>query len=353
MSTIFEREIREQPDCLARLLELGRGRAAEIAEAIASFSPAFVVTAARGSSDNAARYAKYVLGAHNGLVVSLGAPSLVTLYGAAPRLDRALVVGISQSGESPDIVALLGEGRRQGALTVAITNKPGSPLAQAAVHSFDLGVGMEQAVVASKSYTGQLMALAMLSASIADARQPGSAGERWTELEGLPEAARKTLSLNPGGQSIPQRLAGADRLVVVGRGFNFATAFEVALKLKETAYVMADPYATPDLFHGPMALVEAGIPALVIAPSGATLSSTTSALEALEERGAETTIISDDQAVLERPGTGARLAFAPVAEWLSPIVGVIPGQLCALRLAQHRGRNPDQPRGLTKVTRTR
>lgn len=353
MTTIFEREIREQPDCLARLLEVGRGRAAEIADAIATFSPAFVVTAARGSSDNAARYAKYVLGAQNGLVVSLGAPSLVTIYGAAPRLDRALVIGISQSGESPDIVALLREGRRQGALTVAITNKPGSPLAQAAVHSFDLGVGVEQAVVASKSYTSQLMALAMLSASIADARQRDSAGDRWGELERLPDAARETLSLHPDDQWVPGGLAAADRMVVVGRGFNFATAFEIALKLKETAYVMADPYATPDLFHGPMALVEAGIPALVIAASGATLSSTTSALEALEERGAETTVISDDPAVLARPGTGARLPFAPVAEWLSPIVAVIPGQLCALRLARHRRLDPDQPRGLTKVTRTR
>ena len=350
----FEREILEQPGCLSRLLADGRGAVERIAAAVRQFAPAFVVTAARGSSDNAARYAKYLFGVHNGLVVSLGAPSLVTLYAARPALGRALIVGISQSGESPDIVALLREGRRQGGLTVALTNSPASPLAQAAEYALDLRAGVEQAVVASKSYTCQLMALAMLSAALE--QEP----ERWRDLGAVPEAVGRTLELNRGlyqlaggSPALPPRLATEERMLVMGRGFNFATTFEVALKLKETAYVMAEPYATPDLLHGPLAMLQPGFPALVIAARGVTLSSTVDALEILEARGAQIVMLSDDDALLSRTGTGMRLPFvAGVPEWLSPLVAVIPGQLYALRLARARGLDPDRPRGLTKVTKT-
>ncbi len=352
MTTLLEREIREQPDCLARLLLRGRSALEEIATAVRRFAPAFVVTAARGSSDNAARYAKYLFGGHNRLVVSLGAPSLVTVYGTPPSLGRALVVGISQSGESDDIVALLVEGRRQGALTVAITNRPGSPLAQAAEYALDLGAGPEQSVVASKSYTCQLMALAMLSTALEGDMT------RWRELEGVPHAARETLESYASGQLDQAAvavapLAAADRMVVVGRGFNFATAFEIALKIKETAYVMADPYATPDLFHGPLAMVEPGFPAIVIAAGGPTRVDVSLALDALHARGAHILAVSNDASVLARVPVHSRLPFvAEVPEWLSPIVAVMPGQLVALRLAEARGLDADRPRGLTKVTKT-
>jgi glutamine---fructose-6-phosphate transaminase (isomerizing) len=349
-STQFEREIREQPECLARLLSLGRGTVESIAADVRRQAPRFIVTAARGSSDNAARYAKYLFGAHNHLVVSLGAPSLITLYESAPSLAGALVIGISQSGESPDIVALLAEGRRQGALTIAVTNQPGSPLATAAAHVLELHAGPEQAVVASKSYTCQLLALAMLSAAMEE--NP----DRWRALERLPDAAMKTLALCPGDEmttaaALPMN---ANRMVVVGRGFNFATAFEVALKVKETSYLMAEPYATPDLFHGPLAMIEPGFPVMVIAPSGATLADMTPALDALLARGADVSVISDDETLLARPGLRARLPLCPgVPEWLSPVLAVMPGQLWALALAQARGLDPDHPRGLSKVTRTR
>lgn len=346
----FETEIGEQPACLARLLDLGRETVEGIAGAVRRFDPAFIVTAARGSSDNAARYAKYLFGAHNRLVVSLGAPSLITLYGAAPSLGQALVIGISQSGESPDIVALLTEGRRQGALTVAVTNQSGSPLAAAAEHVIELHAGPEQAVVATKSYTCQLLALAMLSAAIED--NPA----RWRDLAGCAAAADATLGLNPLPQiaATVAPLARAERMVTIGRGFNFATAFEAALKVKETARVMADPYATPDLFHGPMAMVEPGFPAIVIAPSGAAHDDMMPALDALQERGAEIVAVSDDDRLLARPGIHAPLRLvAGVPEWLSPITAVLPCQLWALALAQARGLDPDNPRGLSKVTRTR
>src|SRR4051812_6506890 len=206
MSTLFEDEIREQPASLARLLASGRAAVADAARAIRAFQPRFVVTAARGSSDNAARYAKYLFGIRNGLVVSLGAPSLITLYGAPPALENALVVGISQSGESPDIVALVEEARRQGALTVALCNQPASPLARAAAHLIDLQAGAERAVAASKSYTAELLALAMLSAAMRNGAPdvpsaPGradSASAANRALDAVPDAVDRTLSLSTG-----------------------------------------------------------------------------------------------------------------------------------------------------------
>lgn len=348
-ATQFEREIREQPACLARLLVQGRSTAEEIARAVARFAPAFVVTAARGSSDNAARFAKYVFGGHNRLVVSLGAPSLITLYDSAPDLRRAVVIGISQSGESPDIVALLAEARRQGALTIAITNHTESPLARGADHVFDLQAGPERAIAATKSYTCQLLALAMLSAALE------GVSARWDELTAVADAARDTLALHtPASLSAAiAPLANTNRMVVLGRGFNFATAFELALKMKESAYVMADPYATPDLFHGPLALIESGLPALIVAPRGPTLAGAVQVLDILAARGADVAVISDDATILNHALVRTALPIAPgLPEWLSPLVAVIPGQLCALEWARARGVDPDQPRGLAKITRT-
>ena len=354
----FAAEIAEQPAVLARLLARERPAVQRIAAAIRRFAPSFILTAARGSSDNAARYAKYLFGAHNQLVVGLGAPSLVTLYGAAPALGRALVLGISQSGESPDIVALLQEGRRQGALTVAITNHVGSPLAGAAEHVIDLCAGREEAVVASKSYTAQLLALAMLSAAVEDR------DDRWPALAALPSAVAATIELcGASAVALAGTLAAAftaggapapDRMVVLGRGFNFATAFEVALKIKETAYLLADPYATPDFFHGPLALVDAGFPALIVAPSGATVPDVVPTLDALAARAARVAVISDDPALLQHPAVSLPLPIAAgVPEWLSPVTAVVPGQFLALALAQARGHDADRPRGLSKITRTR
>src|SRR5436190_11672043 len=296
MSTSFEAEIREQPAALARLLASGRAAVDEAARAVAAFRPRFVVTAARGSSDNAARYAKYLFGARNGLVVSLGAPSLITLYGSPPALSDALVLGISQSGQSPDIVALLEEGRRQGALTVALCNDPTSPLARAAAHVVDLHAGAERAVAATKSYTAELLALAMLSDAMASRN---GAPSQARALEGVPDAVARTLALSPATavDDAARALAGAelaiDRLLVLGRGYHFATAFELALKLKETTGIAADPYATPDLFHGPLALLEPGLAALVVAHSGAVLADTLRVLASLEAHGARPLVISD------------------------------------------------------------
>jgi glucosamine--fructose-6-phosphate aminotransferase (isomerizing) len=341
-----ETEIREQPEALARLLGKGRAAAEAAAERVRAFAPRLVVIAARGSSDNAARYAQYLLGAHNRLPVSLATPSLFTCYGAPPSLAGALVVGISQSGQSPDIVAVVEAGRAEGALTLAITNEIRSPLALAAERVLPLLAGEERAVAATKTYTSQLCALAMLSAAL-EARP-----ERWAELERLPGLVEETLSLGGAVEGTVAGLQEAGRFVVVGRGFNYATAFELALKLKETSYIVAEPYSPADLLHGPVAMIDRGFPVLLVAPSGRVLADLERLAATLAGRRAATIAISDDAGVLSRARVG--LALPPnVPEWVSPMVAVVPGQLFAVALARARGLDPDRPRGLTKVTETR
>jgi glucosamine--fructose-6-phosphate aminotransferase (isomerizing) len=341
-----EKEIREQPGALGRLLGEGREAAEQAAGAVRKAAPRFVVVAARGSSDNAARYAQYLFGAHNRLQVCLAAPSLYTFYDAAPSLEGALVVGISQSGQSPDIVAVVESGRRQGALTLAVTNRPGSPLARAAAHTLPLLAGEERAVAATKTYTSQLCALAMLSAAL-EAKET-----RWSELARVPGLVEEAIGRNADVGDKVARYRYADQFVVVGRGFNYATAFEVALKMKETSYVVAEPYSPADLLHGPVAMIDRGFPVLVVATTGRVLSDLSALADRLDRRSAELVALSDDPGVLGRARVGLPLP-AGVPEWVSPMVAVVPGQMWAVALARTRGLDPDQPRGLSKVTETR
>lgn len=340
------REIAEQPAVLARLLDAERGQAEAIVAALRERDLALVVIAARGTSDNAARYAQYLFGAANRLPVALATPSLFTLYGAPPDLRRALVIGVSQSGESPDILAVLTEGRRQGAPTLAITNMPDSPLAQAAEFMLPLHAGRERSVAATKTYTAQLMALAMLS--VAFARDTA----RWRELAAAPRAVEAALSLDAEIAQRAERYRYADRLVTGGRGYCYGSAFELALKLKETSYLLAEPYSPPDFLHGPVAIVDDGFPALLAGPGGAAYEGMLAFAQTIHERGAELIAISDQEELLNLAQTPLRLP-QPVPEWLAPLTVIVPGQLLALHLARTRGLDPDQPRGLTKVTLTK
>lgn len=342
MPTAFERELREQPAVVARLLVEGEGDARAAAEAIRGARPTFMAIAARGSSDNAARYAQYLFGAHHGLAVALAAPSLHTRYGAPPDLARSVVVGISQSGRSPDVVAVLEDARRQGAPAIALTNDPGSPLARAATVCFDLRAGAETAVAATKTYTAELVALALISAALDPTRRPA--------LDALPEALAAAVA-TAGVDEVAARHRDAGRLVVLGRGFNFCTAHELALKLKETSYLHAEPHSWVDFLHGPAALVEPGLPLVIVAPSGRLDDDVEELLDLAERRGARVVAISDREALLARAADGLRVPALP--EWLSPVAAAVVGQRLALALATARGVDPDAPRGLTKVTETR
>jgi glucosamine--fructose-6-phosphate aminotransferase (isomerizing) len=275
----------------------------------------------------------------------LAVPSLFTLYKRPPALDGALVMGISQYGQSPDIVAVIEEARNQGALTLAITNDIESPLGKTAELCLPVLAGEERAVAATKTYTGELMAIGMISAALE------SNGSRWQELEVVPDAVQAVLSLNAAMIETVAPLKQAMRFLVLGRGFNYSTAFEVALKIKETSYVVAEPYSSADLLHGPIALVDAGFPVILIAPSGELVEELRSLLDLLSKRQAELLVISDRPEFLAR-GRAWRLPEG-VAEWVSPMVAVVPGQLFALGMALAHGFDPDAPRGLSKITRTR
>ena len=339
-------EIFEQPERLASLLDKQKQTVLEIAKAIQARHVQYAFLAARGTSDNAGRYANYLWGAHNQLPLALATPSLFTYYQSPPRLQGALVIGVSQSGQSPDIVSVLEEGRRQGCLTLAITNISDSPLAQAADLVLNVQAGEEKAVAATKTYTTELMAIAMISTALNNSEQ------RWKELVSVSQWAEQTLALDKEIAQMAQRYRYMSRCVVLGRGFNYATAFEWALKLKELTYVIAEPYSSADFQHGPIAMIERGFPILAVAPSGKVYDSMREMLTRLrQEKRVELVVISDDTEVLELAQSPIRLS-PQIPEWLTPLVSIIPAQLFACHLTEVKGYDPERPRSITKVTET-
>lgn len=341
----LEREILEQPDVLARQLDQEMAHVTKIAQTIRERDPRYIMLVARGSSDNAARYGQYLFGVANRLPVALATPSLFSLYNTPPRMEGALVIAVSQSGQSPDIVSVVDEAARQGALTLAVTNDASSPLANAANDTIQLHAGREQSVAATKTYTTSLMALAMLSAALQGDEQ------RVAQLRQVPGWI-ETVAHN--GRDIIQRAERyryMEACVVLSRGYNYATAFEIALKLKELTYVLAEPYSSADFKHGPVALVEEGFPVLAVIPEGVVAPELTEFLGGLKERGAELIVASAIAGALEQAQTPLPLP-AGIPEWLSPLVAVVPGQLFALGLTLAKGFEPDAPRGLRKVTLT-
>ncbi|MFT3890879.1 MAG: SIS domain-containing protein [Anaerolineales bacterium] len=339
-------EIFEQPERLASLLENQKQTVMEIAKAIQSRNVSYAFLAARGTSDNAGRYANYLWGARNQLPLALATPSLFTYYQKPPRLQNALVVGVSQSGQSPDIVSVVEEGRKQNNLTVAITNEPDSPLAKAADFVLDVQAGSEKAVAATKTYTAELMSIAMLSAAL------NNSDEQWSELASVPRWAELALSLDETIQQMAQRYRYMDHCVVLGRGFNYATAFEWALKLKELTYIIAEPYSSADFQHGPIAMVEGGFPVMAVVPKGKVHDSMKDMLARLRtQRNAELVVISDDKDTLALAQSPIKLP-PQMPEWLTPIVSIIPAQLFACHLTQVKGYDTESPRNLTKVTET-
>ena len=269
-------EIREQPSVLRRLLANESAPIEKIAGHLRARPPAYILIAARGTSDNAARYAQYLFGARNRLAVALAAPSLFTLYAAPPRLEGALVIGISQSGASPDLVAVVEQARQQGCATLAVTNDAASPLARAAEHVVCLHAEEERSI-------------AMLSHALDESRADGAL------LARVPDLVAETLQRQTDGAitKAAEYLAPAERCVVIGRGFNYATAFEIALKLKELAYIAAEPYSSADFMHGPIALVDEALPVVVVNPSGAVFGEVQQVTNEVRRRGAKPIIISD------------------------------------------------------------
>jgi glucosamine--fructose-6-phosphate aminotransferase (isomerizing) len=341
------REIREQPAAVRRVLELELERVAALAAEARGRGVSLLYLAARGTSDHAAIYAKYLCEIVAGLPVALAAPSVYTLYKSLPRLDDALVLGISQSGHAADANAVLSAARAAGQLTACITNDPASPMAEAAEFPLYCHAGPEQSLPATKTYLTSLALVCALVATFAG-RQDLLHG-----LKRVPEALERLLLFEPAIAASAERYRYMEECAVLARGINLCTALETGLKLSETTYLRAHAYSAADFLHGPIAVVAEGYPCLLIAPAGRGLAPMTELADQLLARGAELIVLSDVPELLARACTALPYpAAGEMPELLSPLLAIVPAQLFAFHLARVKGRDPDRPRGLRKVTHT-
>lgn len=340
-------DIAEQPQVYARLLEPTQAEAiAQVAAAIARRRPRHVVFTARGTSDHAALYAAYLAEIRLNLPAGLASPSAITVFGARPDLSEALVVGVSQSGGSPDLTEVLRVARASGALTVAVTNNPGSPLAQVAELSVDVAAGHERAIAATKTYAAELLALLMLVEGVRAGDGALPAEER-AALAALPELAAALLG-DPTPVTLAARYRFAARMVTTGRGYAYPTAREAALKLMETSYLPALSFSGADLLHGPLAMTDPDVPVLAVVGAGPGGQAMRDVLARLDERRADVVVIGPSDV----PGAAARIAVPEVDERYAPLLDILPIQRLSLALALGRGEDPDAPRGLKKITST-
>jgi glucosamine--fructose-6-phosphate aminotransferase (isomerizing) len=339
-------EIREQPRALERTLAEELRRLSRFQRAMEKKRPRMVVLVARGTSDNAALFGRYLLEITTGIPVSLAAPSIETLYDAPVDYSDCLVIAISQSGESTDTNLVLQRAKTRGAMTVGITNEKASTLANLADHTFFVRAGKERSVAATKTYTGQILILYLIATAL------GAKIAR-ADLERIPETAAAALSLETEVEAVSERYRFMQQAVVVGRGLNYANAFEFALKMMETCYVVAERFSSADFMHGPIALVERSFPVFAFAPPGVTWKSMGETLQKLQGLNAEILAITDrgNRAVDAHANRVIRLPLR-IKEPMTPIPYIIPAQLFAAHLAAQKGFNPDQPRTISKVTLT-
>ena len=340
----FREEIGEQPLLASRMLAETRGPVASIAARLHASKPRGFVIAARGSSDHAALYAKYLFGVRNRMMVALAAPSLFTTYRTPPDLDGQCVIGISQSGAAPDVIAVIEEAARQGMVTVAVTNDPDSRLAQAAELLLPLGAGPERSVPASKTYVASLLAIALISHAL----DPDPSFE--AALGQVPPALAAAIEQEGELDRLVPVLLGP-RAIVLGRGFNFSTAEEIALKLTETSYMLARAWSVADFEHGPIAVVEPGFPVVLVDGRGEVSADMESIGRRLTEQSCRVIWLLDGIGDHGAPGETVSLDSG-LPEELTPLTLAVLGQLLAHRVAVARGIDPDRPRALNKVTRT-
>lgn len=338
-------EIHEQPEVLQRLCDEEYGNAQALWKTMQDRGVEYISIVARGTSDNAATCGKYLLEIVGGVVVSMAASSVFTLYHSKLDLSKWLVLGISQSGESTDVVEVVKRAREMGALTTGITNARDSTLAHTADFTLFCHAGEEKSVAATKTYTGTLGVLYLLSSAISQN------AELLSDLRSAAGAIRAVLDVEGQIRKIVERYRYMQECVVISRGINQATCQEAALKLSETCYIVAKPYSGADFQHGPIAAIDEGFPVFLYAPPGKGYDSLLELTSRLDEDGAEMIIISSEDEILSRAATPVKLPVE-VDEIFSPLVYVVAGQLFAQYLSVTKGYNPDQPRRLSKITRT-
>lgn len=335
-------EIAEQPDVLERTIAAEREKLVKIGDFLRQKDIDLIVLVARGSSDNAALFGRYLLEVTTGIPVSLSAPSVYTLYNAKLRLKRAVVIGVSQSGEGDDINHVLEAAKDAGAFTLSITNEAGSTMARLTDETLLIHAGREKSVAATKTYTGQMLHFYMLASVVGDKR---------IDYSRIPEYTSKALELKEQVEEIVQRYAFMENCVIVGRGMNYGNSYELALKLMETCYVVAERFSSADFFHGPLAIVERRFPVILFGPSGVTKKSNIDLLDRLRELNADSLSITNDEEIAGLSSRGISMP-AELDEFLSPIPFIVPAQLFAAYLAEAKGLDPDAPRSLAKVTKT-
>ncbi|WP_255952247.1 SIS domain-containing protein [Streptomyces odontomachi] len=342
---LMRREMAEQPAVLERILTRGAGRIREVARRIAARQPRFVLLTARGSSDNAALYAKYLLEIRLGMPCGLVSMSTITAYGARPDLRDVLLITVSQSGGSPDLVAATKAAGAAGAITLAVTNNPDSPLAAVSEQHLDIMAGAEQALPATKSYTATLLALHLFVAGL------GGDADGVAVARELPGLAEHLVDRHGEIRALAARYRFAERMVFTSRGYGYATANEAALKLMETAYIPALSYSGADLMHGPLAMVDNISPVIAVVSDGKGGQALQPVLDRLRGRGADLVVVGP-RAEVERASAGFALPTRGVAEEVQPILEIIPLQRLAYEVTLARGFDPDAPRALAKVTKT-
>lgn len=344
--SLMLQEIAEQPRALADTIREERAKVVRLGQHLLRKREIdLIVMVARGSSDNAALFGRYLIEIRTGIPVSLSAPSVYTLYDARLKLDRALVIGVSQSGEGEDVNFVLARARECGAFTIGITNEPTSSMTRIVDETLLMHGGREQSVAATKTYTGQMMLFYMLAEALAD-----RSNDR-LDFERIPDYVATALDLRPQVEELVARYVFMENCVVVGRGLSYANAYELALKLMETCYVVAERFSSADFFHGPLAIVERHFPIILFAPPGVTLPGVVSLMERLRELRADALAITASKRAAEL-GTRALCMPPEIDEFLAPIPYIVPGQLFAALLADAKGLDPDKPRSLSKVTRT-
>ncbi|HQU83350.1 MAG TPA: SIS domain-containing protein [Pyrinomonadaceae bacterium] len=340
--SLMLQEITEQPVILERTIQAEREKLSKLGDFLRKKEIDFIVLAARGSSDNACHFGRYLLEVTTGIPVSLSAPSVFTLYKAKPNLKRALVVGVSQSGEGDDINVVLENAKDSGAFTLAITNEADSTMAKIADETLLIHAGREKSVAATKTYTGQMLHFYLLASQLANEK---------IEFERIPNFAAEVLQLKSKVEELVERYVFMENCVVVGRGMNYGNSYELALKLMETCYVVAERFSSADFFHGPLAIVERRFPVIMFAPKGVTRQSNLDLLKRLQELHADSLAITNDEKIAK---LSSRFLEMPkdIDEFLSPIPFIIPAQLFAALLSQAKGIDADAPRSLSKVTKT-
>ncbi len=335
-------EIFEQPVVLENTIKNESEKLKKLGAFLRSKDIDLIVIAARGSSDNASLFGRYLLEITTGIPVSLSAPSVYTLYDAKINLARALVIGVSQSGEGVDINLVLEKAKKSGAITLGITNEAESSMAKLADETLLIHAGREKSVAATKTYTGQMLHFYLLAQTIS---------EQNLSVEKIPQMVEESLSRKNEIAEIVKRYLFMENCVVVGRGLNYGNSYELALKLMETCYVIAERFSSADFFHGPLAIVERRFPVILFAPKGVTNKSNLDLLNRLKELHADSFSITNDSEIAAASSISLKLS-GEIEEFLSPIPFIIPAQMFAALLAESKGINPDEPRSLSKVTIT-